>query len=319
MKQGARKTQDEGAVLLTTLLLLTIMAVVTVAIMDDIRFSILRAGNIQSAEQLDWYMRGSEQYAQIWLENIDPEELSQLITSEQAAILPFEEGQIIITAHDGRNCYNVNQLASEVSGVQARREFFALLQMMDIGAIEAETIAARVTDWVDADTAPTRGGGEGLSYANKNPPYTPANTDMTDLSEFRAIDGIDETLFLRLKPLLCANENQERNKLNVNTLMLDQAPLLASILGSKEGLKAAQAVILERPLGGYASINQVWALDSIRALKLRGAGRNKVSIGTDRIALDIQVQFDEQVRGLRSTFILGNRGGAELVSRRSVY
>ena len=50
--------KERGTVLLTTLLIMAVMATVAVAIMDDIRFAVKRTINVGDYAQVDWYVKG---------------------------------------------------------------------------------------------------------------------------------------------------------------------------------------------------------------------------------------------------------------------
>jgi len=325
------RTNEKGAVLLTTLLLMTVMAALAVAIMDDIRFSVKRTISVQTGEQLDWYMRGAESYAENWLQENggdDQAVLTQVIKTGEPIIFPLgkegDESMLSIAMSDGRNCFNINRLAKPKTKQQTRIAFAKLLQDLEFDNLEASTFAAHIQDWVDADVIPEPGGGEDLTYSNMVPPYHTANTLMVDITELRAIDGIDEENYQRIKPYVCALPTTKKNKLNLNTLDNDDWPLLASIFGrADDGRKAAQAVIALRPLAGYESVEAVWALPIVKRLKLKGAGKDMVAVKTDLVNMDIQVLMDlngvAHARHQKASFAFGTETGVALVARRSVH
>ena len=320
MKRTPRSPNERGAVLLTTMLLMTIMAALTVAIMDDIRLSIKRTISIEASEQLDWYMRGGEDFAGSWLQtNLAGQRqavLATYIKTQQAITLPLEDGTLSAQLSDGRNCYNLNQLAAPKTARPERERFTQFLRYLEFDNLEAEVIAASVQDWVDSNTAPTQGGAEDLYYTNLTPPYHPANTLMVDVSELRAVQGISEDTYQRLLPFVCAGQDDKAGKINLNTLSYEQAPLLALVFGSDEGLRAAQAVIAQRPELGYEDIETIWAIEVVEELELKGAGKDMVSLITDQIYVDIRVTSGGQTRAQRVLFATSGGAGAELISRR---
>ena len=335
-KLSLKRESEHGAVLLTTLLLMTVMAALAVAIMDDIRFSVKRAVSVQTSEQMSWYMLGGEDFARNWLADNaagDESGLNQILLLGEPIVFPLgdeegAEGSIQISASDGRNCYNVNRLSVTETKEQTRAELAQLFRYMEFDNFKAESFAARIQDWVDADTIPEQGGAEDLTYTNKNPPYHAANTIMVDITELRAIDGLDEDLYQQMKPLLCAMPDVSMNKINLNTLGPEQWPLLALLLGNKDEVnpeteKAAQAVIALRPLAGYANTEAVWALPVMQDLELKGAGKNMTAVKTDMVDLVIQVQMglddDAQIRRQMVRFDIGGEAGVELVARRSEF
>ena len=59
--------KERGTVLLTTLLIMAVMATVAVAIMDDIRFAVKRTINVGDYAQADWYVKGAEDFAESYI------------------------------------------------------------------------------------------------------------------------------------------------------------------------------------------------------------------------------------------------------------
>lgn len=316
-----QKNQERGAVLLTTLLLMAVMAAIMVAIVDDIRYSTRRTLTVQAAEQAAWYERGAESYARIWLQNIQSdtqENLAHIIRAQEPIVLPVDNGQIGFQIRDGRNCYNVNQLANAKTKGVTREQFALFLRLLEFDSFDAENLAASIQDWVDFDSVPNTGGAEGLSYGNAKPAYHTANVPMVDISELREVQGVDEAVYQRLHPFVCIGSDTQANHINVNTLTAEQAPLLALLFGSVEALSTAQSVILQRPQNGYADIEDVWNLQNVQDLKLKGAGKALADTRTDRVELRLYVQLDGQTRARNIVFNIDDTTGVELVSRRLV-
>lgn len=316
-------SKDTGAVLLTTLLLMTVMAAITIAIIDDIRLSIQHTANIQTSEQIDWFERGAETYAKAWLEkNIANKQtkLASIIVKGAEITFPIEDGQIRITVRDHNNCYNLNYLANEQTHDRSRRQFKNFLTLSGFDNFQAETLSASIQDWVDSDTRPNQGGAEGFSYSNQTPPYHAANTFMVDISELRAVQGISEDVFQALKPFVCAQPTDKAARLNLNTLNLEQAPLLALLFGADSAaLKTARTVIAQRPAEGYDSPEQVWALAAVQELELKGAGMGMARIKTDTVAFNINVQYQSQTRVSATVLTIGDNNSVRIASRRSKY
>ena len=322
MKTVSPKPKERGAVLITTLLLMSVMAVITISIMDDIRFSIKRALSTQTAEQLSWYSRGGEDYAKSWLGSQLSEKQQKLRTAiilGVPAVFPLDEGELQIRVKDGRHCFNVNALALEENKSESKRQLTLLLNFLEFDGTESVTLASRIQDWVDADSVPGQNGAEDYIYTALTPAYRAANTIMADITELREIQGVDEETFRMLRPFLCALPNTEFSKINVNTLRAEQAPLLGIVYGSKDGLRVAEEVIADRPLAGYDSVDEIWKHKAVEDLELKGAGKDLVTSTTDRIDLQIDIKFGDQQRSTLTRFALGEGTNVQLVSRRSRY
>ena len=63
------KSKEEGTVLLTTLLIMSIMAVISIAIIEDIKFAVKKTININDYAQTHWYVRGAEDYIENFINN----------------------------------------------------------------------------------------------------------------------------------------------------------------------------------------------------------------------------------------------------------
>lgn len=305
--------------LITTLLLMSVMAVITVTIMDDIRFSIKRAASTQTAEQLTWYARGGEDYAKNWLGSqlaADQTELRKVILLQVPAIFPIEQGELQIRARDGRNCFNLNTLANQ-DGDEARQQLGRLLTFLEIGDAEAQMIAAGVKDWVDTDSVPIQGGAEDFTYANLEPAYRAANTPMADISELREINGIDEEIYQSIRPYVCVMAETEPNPVNINTAQIEDAALIGALFGNRDGFVAAQEVIADRPLAGYQDIQTIEALDIVKDLEGNGAFGKLLTLKTDRVDLQIDIILGDQIRGYIAGFEIGEGNKVTLVSRRA--
>ncbi len=330
------RKNERGAVLLTTLLLMTVMAALAVAIMDDIRFAVKRAAGVQVAEQLDWYLRGAEEFSKNWLQTNGADNqtgLAQIVLARDPIVFPLgeggedqdaESGDMYLRISDGRNCFNVNQLANDKTKKITRLQLTKLLAFLKFDTVQAENLAASITDWIDGDVIPEPGGAEDLTYTNKKPPYHAANTLMIDITELRAIEGVTEDIYVRLQPFLCAVNNKKGNKINLNSLHKEQWPLLAILLAreggeDEEAAMVAQAVIAQRPLGGYESPQAVWAIPVVKALELKGAGQDMAAVETDLVNIEIIVRMDMQTRRQRASFSLSGEAGAALLSRREAY
>ena len=79
--------------------------------------------------------------------------------------------------------------------------------------------------------------------------------------------------------------------------------MLALVFGSDEGLRAAQAVIAQRPELGYEDIETIWAIEVVEELELKGAGKDMVSLITDQIYVDIRVTSGGQTPGAAAFYL----------------
>lgn len=287
---------DEGAVLLTTLLVMSIMAVVAVSIIDDVRFAVKRTVNVQSYAQADWYVKGAEDFAQSYLEtqvvSATPEQLNAALISDAPIVFEIDGGFIGLSLRDGGQCLSLGALTSS----SGRRVFRQLLTNLGWGASDAARLTSVVIDWQDTDTQVLAGGAEDYTYLGRTPAYRTANAEFTSVTELRAVDGFSEKEYQTLKPYLCARASTVPLKINVNTLSLDQAPLLAAFLGGDEALNVAGQILNERPETGFADIEAFKATSAMQDFSLKDATIEGLAFEPNFVWIEADVTYREATR-----------------------
>lgn len=249
---------DRGAVLLTTLLIMSIMATVAVNIMEDIRFAVKRTANVESYAQADWYMRAAEDYAQSYLgalvSSTDPAALTAALARAEPVILPIDGGAITLTVRDGSTCISLGGLSDN----NGRKLFRQLLEAVGWDSLGAANLTSVAADWIDTDSQLLPGGAEDFAYLGLEPAYRAANAPLTSVGELRALSTMSEEKFIALRPFVCARENNV-TQINVDSLNITQAPTLAAVLGGANQLALAQQIIAARPPEGYQSLSALSA------------------------------------------------------------
>ena len=113
-------------------------------------------------------------------------------------------------------------------------------------------LAQAVADWIDPDPDPQfPDGAEDSDYTVLNPAYLAANRPFLSVSELRLVKGVDQEVYDKLAPVVCALPPGA--PLNVNTA---PAPVLAAL--GEEGLKPAELerLLEERPAEGYKNVDE---------------------------------------------------------------
>ena len=249
---GALKTHkdEHGAVLLTTLLVMSIMAALTVAIMDDIRFSVKRAANIQAYAQADWLRTAAEDFSRVYVEQfaggLDGPAQNTALLAPEPILFPIDGGMLAFQVRDGSQCLALSSANSSEGGDHWRR----LLENLGWSPIDTANFIVVLQDWQDEDAQISTGGAEDYTYLAMDPAYRTAGQAMQSVSELRALSGMNEQRFQELRPYICGGGAVRETAVNVNTLSLGQAPLLGAILGA-DMMEAAAQCISARPEGGY--------------------------------------------------------------------
>ncbi|GLS02631.1 type II secretion system protein K [Brevundimonas denitrificans] len=323
MKAGPRRDR-EGMALLAVLLLVAVMAVVAVAVLDDVRFSVRRTTNAETGAQAQWYADGAETLARqriARLTALDPNRTSTTPAwNGRAVTLPIDGGTLTATVRDGQACFNLNSVVTWTGDRLAARpvgeaQLMALGRAVGVDPLRMRTITDSLIDWIDTDTTARPLGAEDSVYAALAEPYRTGGVLLAEVSEMRTVRGVDKDAYDRLRPHLCALPT-DRSPINVNTLAQADAPLLVMLTGGSLSLPAARTVIAARPAGGWPDPAGFWSQPALTSLQLDLAARDQVTVRTDYFAVRIDVDHGG-VRAVRTALIESRPGGeARTVIRR---
>ncbi|TFW10931.1 general secretion pathway protein GspK [Brevundimonas intermedia] len=286
--------------LLTVLLLVAVMAVVAVAILDDVRFSVRRTTNVETQAQAQWYAAGAESLARRQIEDLMAADSvrTPLEPRWDGRVLsfPIEDGAIQAVVHDGQACFNLNSLVlgqgeDLVARPEGLAQFVALGTALGLPRTRMATVGAALTDWMDADGDPLPGAAEDARYAGLSVPYRTAGIMLADVSEMRAVAGMDEGLYRRLRPYVCALPTTRLSAINVNTLRPDQAPLLTMLTRGALGPAAAKTAIAARPATGWASADAFWAQPALQDFTPDDETRAQATLLTRFFDLTVDVDY----------------------------
>lgn len=276
MSRDRHTDRETGTVLLSTLLVLSLMSAVTLALLATLRLSVTRTAELNARAQADLYARGAQDFVTNQIEELigtDATALNTVLQDPQAFLLPFENGSISVSVTDGSHCFRLSAL-SDSSGVgsdAAQSRFASLMQAIGLDRAQAVRIAAAAVDWVDRDQQRRPGGAEDGTYQSRTAlAHRTANVPMQSVSELRAVDGMSEDLFRRLRPHLCIGEVGVSTVFNLDTASRAHAPVLAALLSDvldqREAERLAIDLIEARPTSGYGSTEALSASPNLSGL-----------------------------------------------------
>lgn len=316
MRRGAKNR--EGMALLTVLLLVAVMSVVAVAVLDDVRFSVRRATNAETQAQAQWYASGAEALAR--------RQVARLMTAGPARTplqpewngrrldFPIDDGSISAVVTDGQACFNLNSLVEGVGeDLMARplgtAQFLALGRAVGAPDSRMRAVADALTDWLDADNVARPLGAEDGAYAGLTTPYRTGGVMLAEVSELRAVKGVDADLYRRLRPWVCALPTSRPSPLNVNTLTPEQAPLLMMLTDNALDLQGARAVIARRPRAGWPDAAAFWAQPALATAPVPDEVRDQVTVLTRYFNLRVDVDYGGG-RAVRTALLHAQPDGA---------
>jgi general secretion pathway protein K len=110
-----------------------------------------------------------------------------------------------------------------------------------------------------------------------------------DIGELGALAGMTPEIMARLRPWLCALPTTELSPININTLLPEQAPLLAMLTPGQLGVEQARRVLASRPASGWNNQIEFWRIDALRSLVVPLDVQLQLQTRTRWFALDVHV------------------------------
>jgi general secretion pathway protein K len=296
---GFQKHSERGAALLTVLLLVAVIAVLAGTALEKLRLSTRIGGNAVALDQARAFAQAAEILAVAKVSDLlarDPNRVTLAGGwSDKPFPLPIPGGIATARVRDGGNCFNLNSLVVETGpGIYAaysptRRQFARLIRLVGAPTSLPDGIAAATADWIDSDNAPVEQGSEDASYTG----YRPADTLMADPSELRAVAGVTSAVYAKLRPWVCTLPKAEPSKINVNTLLPEQAALFAMLLPDTLSVEGARQMLLRRPPQGFASTSEFWKLPALTAITAGPEAEAQTSVTTRWFALRVDVTLGD--------------------------
>ncbi|MEA3045042.1 MAG: ral secretion pathway protein [Sphingomonadales bacterium] len=296
--------REQGAALLAVLLLVAITGAIAAAAMEGLRLSRALSANAVALDQARAFADGAEQLAMLTLDDriAESPERTTLAGGWLGAVrrMPLPGGaNAEARVRDGGNCFNLNSLVEgEPQTGLVRRpsgvtQFVGLMLALGTPEAEARRIAESAADWADSDALPGPGGGEDEAYAAGPAPYRTGNTLFAEPGELRAVAGMTPERYARLAPWLCTLPVSDLSPINLNTLLPEQAPLLAMLAPGQLSLEQARRVIAARPAGGWANQVEFWRQDAMSGLAVPLDVQLQPQLRTRWFALDLRVAVGE--------------------------
>nr|P24690.2 RecName: Full=Type II secretion system protein K; Short=T2SS protein K; AltName: Full=General secretion pathway protein K; AltName: Full=Pectic enzymes secretion protein OutK; Flags: Precursor [Dickeya chrysanthemi]AAA24838.1 secretory component [Dickeya chrysanthemi] len=341
--------RQRGVALLIVMLMLSLMVTIAASITERSGKAWQRTSNLLNRTQARWYALGAEALISNVLQRdaqASPE--STFIGQPWSKVdhqMMADGTEIRAQALDGQACLNLNALSparnvtpnnasgNNTSGNNnaangssgngnspqppkvgtseqvpyAAQVFRQLMIVLGEDPKQAERITDALRDWLDEDSEPLMNGAEDDSYVN----FHPGNQRMTDVTELRAVMGMDAALYRRLLPYVCVLP-VDKLAINVNTLMPGSAPLLSALFMGDISLDMAERILQQRPPQGWRNLNDFMGMSALPESGKNGA-RQVLVIKSDWFFADIQIRVDDSEFYQRSLFHRGKQ--IEVVQR----
>jgi general secretion pathway protein K len=325
MRRPGANAGQEGAALLSVLLLVAVLGAIAAASFDRLRLATNLEANAAALEQARNFAIAGELLATTRIDDLiarSPGRTTLLGDwNGRTTTIPLPVGTAQVTVRDGGNCFNLNSLVmNEAPSPQVLRprgvqQFTALLVSLGMLQGDAQRLAAATVDWIDSDTVPVPGGVEDEGYEDDEDGYRTANTLLAEVSELRAVAGVTPEIYEKLRPWLCALPTTALSPININTLSPEQAPLIAMMMPNDLQLDRAQGMLAQRPPEGWTGQLDFWRLPALNGLVPNADVLEQPQVRTRWFELDIRLQVGDAE--LHETALIdAGRAPARVVARR---
>ena len=297
------KPSELGAALLSALLMVAVLAVIAATTLDRLTLSSRLTSNGNALAQARMFTYAAEAIAAARIEDLLARDAAQTTLEGgwlgKPQSLPIPLGSATATLRDADNCFNLNSLVTDADGrylanATGTSQMTSLMVALGTDENTARNIAAAATDWADSDITPVANGAEDDAYRSTATPYLAANRLFAHPSELRAVKGVTPAVYAKLQDWICALPKSALSPLNVNTLLPEQAPLLAMLFApGKMNISTARSYLAKRPSNGYGSLIRFWAAPELAALEPTSQVQGQVKLTSNYFLLNTQVSFGE--------------------------
>ena len=320
-----RSCDQRGVALLTVLLLVAVMSVLVMALLDDVRFSVRRAGNAQALSQAQWQALGAESLARVQLARLAARDPARTTLAggwnNRPLVFPVEGGVLRARLGDGTACFNLNAVVAGAGDYLVRHDagvaqYRALLSRLDVDERRAVQLADVLVDWLDSDPATSPVGAEDDAYALGAGGYLTGNTLLAEPSELRALRGYDTATYSLLRPHVCALPIAGATPINVNTLGGDDWRLVSMLADGALGPDEARAVIASRPADGWREIAAFTAQPAFADHPVSADALANLSLRSRYFRLRVETEHGDAQAVLDTLIEQDAGGGTRPVARR---
>ena len=254
-----------GVILITTLLVILIMSVISTQISKTFMLSMQREMYMDFSNTSYQLLLSAEAQA---IKKIQQEMkmYSTKLKSEDSLLkngmyYPIGTRTLQISVKDAGNCFNLNSLFTPKQGKyelnKSQKEWLErLLRLKEVDEINIQSLLDQLIDWVDKDNQPRNYGAENYFYTGPGSSIKQFTSKrlLAHLSEIKSLPIIDQFDFYALTEGICVLPYSNRQNININTLNVSNALLLASFF-AENNLEFVESEILDFPEEGYDNID----------------------------------------------------------------
>lgn len=320
--------KQRGVALIVVMLIVAMVAIIATNINSRNQLSVRRTLNLAQYDQAFWYAISAEELAKkVLKQDLDDSDNTvhlQQYWAQADVVFPADHGEIGGTISDLQSCFNLNSLSVSTGEVEngqpkpstAAVQYKGLLVALGMDDFGAERLTHTLKDYIDDDALASPFGAEDADYESRAVPYRAANTLMSHRSELRAVLGYSQDIYLRLQPYICVIPGNDKQVLNVNTLKVEQAALLAGMFDNKISVGEAESIINQRPGDGYEKIEDFTEISSISSLVAEDAAlKTSFTVDSHYFLLEAGAKVDNATFRLESVMKRNGNNGMDILTR----
>jgi general secretion pathway protein K len=260
---------NSGAALIIVLFVVALAASLAVEMSSRMMVLVNKNSILQEHQQSKWYGYAAEALAKQALIQTKKDD-DKVVHLKQAwaqdeTTFPVDGGTISGKISDLQGCLNLNAFRAKPKTSSADKlpeihgVFLKLLEKLDDeDSLPLENsrdeLADTLLDWIDEDDNRRPEGAEEDEYLSREIPYLTANHFLASISELRTIKGFNPLIVQRILPYVCIIPGSDLFEINVNTILPEQASLLAALLDTETDI--ANQIISEREPEGWTDIDK---------------------------------------------------------------
>ncbi len=319
--------KQRGVALIVVLLIVAMVAIIATNINSRNQLSVRRTLNLTQYDQAFWYAISAEELTKkVLKQDLDDADGTvhlQQYWAQADVVFPAEHGEIGGTISDMRSCFNLNALSIESKGNENGQpklplpavQYKGLLVALGMDEFSAERLTHTLKDYIDDDSTASPFGAEDADYESRNVPYRAANTLMSHRSELRAVLGYTQDIYLKLLPYICVIPGDDRQLLNVNTLKVEQAALMAGMFDNKISVGEAESIINQRPGDGFEKIEDFWGSSSLTSMQPEADLKTTFVVDSNYFLLEAGAKVDNATFRLESVMKRGSDNKLDILTR----
>ena len=317
---------EDGAALISVLLLVSVMSVAMVAMFDMLGFYTKRTVSNQDRAQAIEYAKASELIGGEQAVKLAAQQnlLTYLGANEgaQKVNMPIQNGMITGELIERTNCFNLSSLVTVGSSgefeinIATYQQFVRLLVNVGIGERAALSLASALVDWQDSNSRPEPGGAEDFTYSQLEIPYGAANAPIMDIDELRLVNGFTPELIDVLRLYTCVDPVSMETIINLNSVEPKDAVLLHALLGISNSIQSMEMVINERSANGYDNVARFWDHRFLKDEEINQNIRKQFTISPKRYSIVVDVKLDYTNVHMESLILINNDGTYSLIDRK---